>query len=66
MTTPRTAPAYSADRAGPTDTQFERLNNLAQQLHGAELGVARAEESLAKAKERFRDISEHQLVELME
>jgi len=61
-----TTPDYSADIAGPTATQFERLNNLAQQLHGAELGVARAEEALAKAKERVVDISEHQLVELME
>jgi hypothetical protein len=49
-----------------SDTGLSRLSRLAEDQAAAESAVARAEQALAIAKEKLKDISEHTIPNLME
>lgn len=60
-------PDYSDFQAeAPTVDSLSRLGALAQDLYLAELEQAQAEENLKAAQRKVRDISEHQIPELMD
>ena len=58
---------YSGFQAeAPSSNDLQTLSSLANDLYLAEKNVAQAEETLKAAQQKLRDISEHQIPELMD